>query len=465
MEKLLQQILKEITPTEEERKEENELIEKLTEKLKSWELRPILVGSMAKRTDLRGEKDIDIFILFDKNVPREELEKKGLEIGKRLFNGFKIEYEIDYAEHPYVMGHKGRYTIEIVPCYETKELKSAVDRTPYHTKYVKRKLMQNKKLIDEIRLLKQFMKGVGIYGAEAKVQGFSGYLTELLVINYGSFENVLKATSNWKFGEIIDPEKLWKDREALKYFFPDAKLIIVDPVDKDRNAAAAVSAQKLAEFIFHAKEFIKSPKREFFFPRDEKPKSIEQLLKRMKFRGTKIIAISFRHERINPNTLFSQLRKTIDAISMTIEDAGFRILKSDFWTDEINQSIVLFDFEVWNLPVIKHHFGPPIDMNPKEQEKFLEKYKRYSPYIKHDRWVVDTKREFRKVEELLPKILKEKEGFGKNLREIKKFEILADEKILIRKQRFRSYDFPEENHIKIKNEDFLIFLGRFLPRV
>jgi tRNA nucleotidyltransferase (CCA-adding enzyme) len=37
------------------------------------------------------------------------------------------------------------------------------------------------------------MKGTGVYGAEAKVEGFSGYLTELLVINYGSFPKALEA--------------------------------------------------------------------------------------------------------------------------------------------------------------------------------------------------------------------------------------------------------------------------------
>lgn len=448
METLLKEILKEITPTEEEKKKEDAIIEKITEILKSWKYKPILVGSLAKNTDLSGDKDIDIFVLFPVNVERKKLEEEGLELGKKLFRSIKAKYEIDYAEHPYVMGHYQGYNIEIVPCYETKELKSAVDRTPYHTRYVRRKLMQNSKLMDEIRLLKQFMKGINVYGAEAKIQGFSGYIVELLVINYGSFENVLKAASNWKFGEIIDPENLWKDKEALKYFFPDAKLIIVDPVDKDRNAAAAVSTQRLAEFIFSAMEFIKFPTEEFFFPKQEKPKGRKELLNRMKSRGTKIIAISFKHEKINPNTLFSQLRKMKYVISRTVEDSGFRILKSDFWTNEINHSTILLDFEVWNLPRVKHHLGPPIDMNPKEQEKFLEKYRKYSPYIKDDRWVVDTEREFREVEELLQKILKEKQGFGKNLREIRKFEILTDEKIL-----------------KIDNKEFLIFMGRFLPPV
>jgi len=44
--------------------------------------------------------------------------------------------------------------------------------------------------------LKQFMKGIGVYGSELRRRGFSGYLTELLVINYGSFLGVLKEASS-----------------------------------------------------------------------------------------------------------------------------------------------------------------------------------------------------------------------------------------------------------------------------
>ena len=31
------------------------------------------------------------------------------------------------------------------------------------------------------------MQGIGVYGAEIKVGGFSGYLCELLVMKYGGF--------------------------------------------------------------------------------------------------------------------------------------------------------------------------------------------------------------------------------------------------------------------------------------
>ena len=445
MEKLLKEVLKEITPTEEEHLEEHKLVEDISKRLRKCEVTPILVGSLAKGTDIRNNKDIDIFIMFPEDTSREELEKRGLEIGKKVFSEMKIPYEIDYAEHPYICGTFGKHIIEIVPCYDTKEVKSAVDRTPYHTHYVKKKLSRAPTMRDDIRLLKQFMKGVGVYGAEEKVRGFSGYLAELLVINYGSFEKVLKAAADWKFGQALDPENLWKDAGAVGYFFKGADLIIVDPVDKDRNAAAAVSKQKLSGYIVAAREFLKGPDKRFFFP-DEGPAPDRKVLKkRMSDRGTKLIALEFTHQIINPNMLYSQLRKTQDAVTKKIEEQYFKVLKSDIWTDEENASLIIFDLEIFGLPQVRQHTGPPIDQALKEQEKFLEKYKKYLPYIKEDRWVADIKRNYTEIEQLFPEIIKNRSGFGKNLRELKDVKMMSCEDLL-----------------KTKNSELLKVLDRLL---
>jgi len=430
MEKLLKEVLKEITPTEEEHTEEHKLVEDISKRLRKYEVTPILVGSLAKGTDIRNNKDIDIFIMFPEDTSREELEKRGLEIGKKVFSELKIPYEIDYAEHPYICGTFGKHLIEIVPCYDTKEVKSAVDRTPYHTHYVKKKLTRDPLMRDNIRLLKQFMKGAGVYGAEEKVRGFSGYLAELLVINYGSFEKVLKAAADWRFGQAIDPEKLWKDAGSVGYFFKGADLIIVDPVDKDRNAAAAVSKQKLSEYIVAAREFLKGPHKRYFFPEDGSIPDRKALKKKMNERGTRLIALEFTHQVINPNILYSQLRKTQDAVSKKIEEQHFKVLKSDIWTDEEHTSLIIFDMEISSLPQVRQHIGPPIDQALKEQEKFLEKYKKYLPYIKEDRWVADIKRNYTQIEELFPDIIKNRSGFGKNLRELPDVKMLSGEDLL-----------------------------------
>jgi len=448
---LLKKVLKEILPTKEEEEKEEKIIEEIFHEIKNKfkGVEPILVGSLAKGTDLREDKDIDIFIKFHKDVPRNELEKKGLDIGKKIFKKLKAKYEIDYAEHPYIIGEYKGYKIEIVPCYDVTKPKSAVDRTPFHTEYIKGKIQDNEILRNEILLLKQFMKGIGVYGAEAKIQGFSGYLTELLVINYGSFERVLRYAAKWKIPKVIDIEHLWKENsiEDLKYFFPDDDLIVIDPIDKYRNVAAAVSKQKLSEFIIAARKFSQEPKKEFFFPRQKKPLPEEKLWKKISSRETKIIVLFFTHKkRINPNILYSQLRKTKFYIEKEVEDKGFKILKKGEWSDDKNKkSALIFEFLIWKLPKIEHHIGPFIaNSKIEDQDKFLKKYK--NAYIEGDRWVVDKKREFPNVITLIKKILKEKKGFGKDLKREKetKVKILQDKEIF-----------------KVKDKEFLIFLREF----
>lgn len=444
MEALLSDIVKEVRPTEEEHEREVKMIAGLMERLKNLGARPILVGSLAKDTDLRTTKDVDLFILFDPKTTRDELEERGLQIGKELFTSLGCEYEIDYAEHPYVKGTYLGYVVEVVPCYDTRKPMSAVDRTPYHTEYVKKKIAENPGMADEIRLLKQFMKGAGVYGAEAKVQGFSGYLTELLVIHYGSFVDSLKAASGWKT-EVLDPGSLWGDKDALKLFFPEANLIVVDPIDETRNAAAAVSRQRMGDFIAAASSFLVSPSREFFFPPPEKVPERDELLSAIRARKTRLIALIFEHPKINPNTLHSQLRKTEAALIQSIRDAGFRVQKSDFWTDEISQSVILFDFSVWELPKLRHHIGPRTSQNPADQERFKAKYAACKPYIKEGRWAVETERKYTEVEAILPVIIEQRHGFGKNLREAARIDVIEGEEIL-----------------GVGDDSFSCFLGRFL---
>lgn len=440
MDELLKQVLAEITPSKKEHEQDLLFAGKLAEYAKTFNVEPIVVGSLAKGTDLAGNKDIDLFILFDEDTAWEKLEKEGLRIGKEIFKKFEGKWEIDYAEHPYVKGRLGDFDVEIVPCYSGKAIKSSVDRTPFHTKYVSGKLKGKPELSGDVRLLKQFMTGVGVYGAEAKVQGFSGYLAEILTIQYGSFKKVLAAAAGWSVREALDPEGLWEDASSLKYYFTDASLIVVDPVDRDRNVAAAVSEESLMTFILSAKEFLKEPGRYFFFPIPRKAKTIKELGRRMRKRDTKIVAFILKHGVMNENSLYSQLRRTMHSLVKSFEKKEFEVFKSGFWTDEEKTSVIVFEFSVWELPAIMHHAGPPLDMDAEHQESFKAKHAKQKPYVKDGRWVVEVERGVVSIEEFVPHVVKNREGFGKNLREAK-VNTAIDEKILA-----------------VKDEGYLIFL-------
>ena len=444
MDKLLKEVLDEVTPSEKERADVLSYASLLADYAKGFGVEPIIVGSIAKDTDLRLSNDIDLFIQFDADTPRDKLESEGLRIGKKVFNKFGGVFEIDYAEHPYVKGVLGDYEVEIVPCYKGRDILSSVDRTPFHTRYVNDKIAANPALKGDIRLLKQFMKGREVYGAEAKVQGFSGYLAEVLTIHYSSFKKVLEAASQWKVGEAIDPESLWSDASQLKHFFTEANLIVVDPVDQDRNVAAAVSRVSLMTLLFSAKEFLENPSREFFFPKPAKPKPGKELLEDIRARETMFLAIKLSHGKLNENTLYSQLRRSEAALNKSFRKHEFKVFKSGFWTNEKDCSILVFEFSVWELPAVMHHVGPPLDLDAGHQERFKLKHAREKPYVKDGRWVADVKRKVTSIEDLVPGVLKNRDGFGKNLRKIKAETIYG------------------EDVLNVVDEGYQVFLGGFM---
>ncbi|MDY6778276.1 MAG: nucleotidyltransferase domain-containing protein, partial [Candidatus Nanohaloarchaea archaeon] len=158
-----------------------------------------LMGSLAKRTFLSGDKDLDIFVFFDTDTPEQELEQEGLRIGRQVFEHFSGTYQEEYAEHPYIKGEINGFEVEIVPAYDIDEpgaMKSSVDRTPLHTDWVNKNLTEDEK--QQVVLLKAFLKGRDLYGSSLRVQGFSGYLCEILIQQYGSFRGLLEHAVEWE---------------------------------------------------------------------------------------------------------------------------------------------------------------------------------------------------------------------------------------------------------------------------
>jgi tRNA nucleotidyltransferase (CCA-adding enzyme) len=231
---LLDEVLNRIRPTTEERARlknaANDVISRINDLARSRDLncKPVLVGSASRSTWLTGDHDLDIFLAVPENIDLNE----ALELARLI----APDHEEKYAEHAYVQAKINGFETDLVPCYlleDASKIKSAVDRTPFHTKYVSQKIYG---LEDEVLLLKQFMKGIGVYGSELKTGGFSGYLTELLVLRYSSFLNVLMAASYWHPSEVIDLE----DHSTIVHKDP---LVVVDPVDSSRNVAASYHKQ------------------------------------------------------------------------------------------------------------------------------------------------------------------------------------------------------------------------------
>ncbi len=408
LEEIIAKVLKSVTPNSSDREHVLSLAKRLTRKVreaakeKGVEAEIRVEGSVAKDTWLKEGPEIDIFMRLPTTMPREAFGTVCLEIARNATKGFRqIER---FAEHPYLEAVIDDVTVNVVPCYSVKrgEWISATDRTPFHTDYVK-PLLDDRKA-GEVRLLKRFMKGVGVYGAEIKVGGFSGYLCELLVLNYGSFLEALRAAADWKERTIIDYEGHYKGRKEINKIFEEP-FIMVDPVDRGRNVAAAVRKERLDEFVAASRAFLKTPDKNFFYPPEVKALDPRELVNKINARGSAIIFIRFGGVTAVPDVLWGQLYRSQRSLRKMIQQHDFTVLRDNSWSDEENWSALIFEVENRFLPNMKRHLGPPL-RKKLECEKFLRKHVGADstvsgPRVEEGRWVVDVKRKYRDVVDLM----------------------------------------------------------------
>ncbi len=393
-----------------------------------------LVGSSARGTWLSGEHDLDIFIMLPPDVSREYLEEKGLYIARKIAEHAQRSEE-RYAEHPYINAVFDGFEVDLVPAFgvaSAAEIKSAVDRTPFHNSFVLSRIIG---LEDEVLLLKQFLKGCGVYGSELKTHGFSGYLVELLIINYGSFPEVLEAACGWKPGITIDIE----NHGNVAHTDP---MVVVDPTDPRRNVAAALSLENLCIFIDKACEFLKNPDISYFSPEVAKPLDDNGFSNLLKGRGTSLVAIEFTPPDVVEDVLFPQLYKMEESVLELLERYDFRVYTSGVWVGE--KAVILFELESAELPQIKKHAGPQVWYG-KHAIAFKSKYKNSNTfsniYIKDGKYMVDIPRKFAQARALLESEIP-KCGLGKHVAlSIKKgYHVLEDDQILdIRDIEFRKF--------------------------
>jgi tRNA nucleotidyltransferase (CCA-adding enzyme) len=448
MQEILERVLKRVRPTEADRRLIGQVAKELTERVKAAceklkvNAKPMLVGSVARGTWLRDERDIDIFILFPPTLTREELERQGLTIGREVAGPGARER---FAEHPYVTMRFRGLDVDLVPCYEIadpREIKSAVDRTPHHQVYMRERLTPE--LVDEVLLVKKFMEGIGVYGAELKTQGFSGYLCELLTLHYRSFQKLAEAASGWRPSVVVDHEGSYRDGSEPAILFKGQPLIVVDPVDPSRNVAAAVSMQSFATFVRACQEFLSRPHLKFFFPKRVRLLGAGEVRRVLRRRGTKIFCVVFRTPDLVPDVLFPQLRKTEQALVSRLRRAGFDVQRTDVWADSI--SVILLELGTSKLPKVQTRVGPPITIGYMDfiQEHLRSKKRIAGPFVDATgRVVFELERGETDAGEVLRQALEDRAAFGKHIAEAigRGYRVFEDEGVvrLLRNRGFREF--------------------------
>ncbi|HEV2192813.1 MAG TPA: CCA tRNA nucleotidyltransferase [Nitrosopumilaceae archaeon] len=308
-------------------------------------------GSYAKGTWLQGEVDLDIFVKLKNDTDEKTFESIGKKIGFDALKKFKPY--VRYSDHPYVEASVKGTLVNVVPCYDVEagQWKSAADRSSFHTKFILQSLDQAKK--DEVRLLKKFLTAMDIYGAEIAKEGFGGYVAEVLVLHYGSFIGVLEAASNFVQNQIIgNPTKKF-----------ETPLVIIDPVDSNRNLGTAISTESVGKFVLAARSFLKKPSLSFFKPKPPHPN-------RKNLDNT--IVIKFNYKARSPDIIWGQTKRAATAISGQLELAGFDVLRKSSVTDEKSEAAMIFLLRSPKIEKFMIKNGPEV-LRKKESESFIAK--------------------------------------------------------------------------------------------
>lgn len=329
---------------------------------------PILVGSAAKDTWLHGRVDLDLFLMFAEELDRAALEEAGLEAGRRILP----EHTLRYAEHPYVHGVWSGYPADVVPAHlvaSASGIKSAVDRTPFHNEWVLERLQERPELRGDIRLLKAFLQGIGTYGAETSLGAVSGYLAEVLAIDSGGFLAALEGFRRLEEGARFDPTGGSEAR------FPDDALVVIDPVDPGRNAASAVTREKLGLLRDAAAAFFETPSERFFTPLPLAPLPATEAERFLAGRGA--VVVSSPTPEMREDARVPHLRRAAEALGARLLRAGFAVTKTDagLSSDDATAWLLVMT-EDRLLPETRRHAGPPTDAKKRAQQ-FRTKYKEH----------------------------------------------------------------------------------------
>lgn len=376
MKEIISEIAKRAVPSNEERQERERIADNVLAKVQEAIGRfPDIVGlelggSFAKGTWLPWDADVDIFVRFKESVTNREFERISRIVGFEALKNYSPYTR--YSEHPYVEANVGNTKINVVPFYDVKagRWRSAADRSTFHTEFMKGALDAEKR--NEVRILKAFFRANGIYGAEMAKQGVSGYLTEVLVLEFGSFEGTVRAVSEIKEGQVIG--------KAARSF--DSPVTIVDPIDGNRNLAAAISGENLGRMVMICRAFVENPSLKFFEEgRDPAAAAAGAAVSGKYWKN--MLVVEFGIESRSPDILWGQIKRAASSLSTQLRQGGFRVLKDKAHTDG-QKAWLFFLLESLSIPSAYVKEGPDF-FRRESADRFVQKHLKDSEFV----WIGD----------------------------------------------------------------------------
>jgi tRNA nucleotidyltransferase (CCA-adding enzyme) len=358
MRQLLQDVLKDITPKGKEAETAVAgMLRRIDAQLKRDHLqaKAMAGGSIAKGTFLAYDHDYDIFVQFDARYADQDISAL---LGASLKKAFPKLVTL-HGSRDYFQLRDGR-SFEIIPVLKIAKPSQAMnitDCSPLHVTWVKK----FPKLADEIRLTRAFCKANEVYGAESYIKGFSGHVIDIITIHHGGFLKLLEAASRWKAGTrektVIDFRKAHRGR-ALKELNASklvSPLIVVDPIEPGRNAAASLGEEKFRLFIQKAREFLARPSKEFFVREAFSPARLRE-----KAGDGRLVLLTATPGEGKEDVVGAKLLKAFEFIRDETRRYGFSLREAGWHWDKEGPATFHYLFDPAPISATYVHQGPPV---------------------------------------------------------------------------------------------------------
>lgn len=309
-------------------------------------------GSVAKGTFLRTSHDVDVFVRFE----REYVDDSLADVLASCVKGFSAR-RVHGSRDYFLFDFRG-FSFEVVPVLrisKASEARNVTDASPLHVEYFRRR---GEGLEDEVRLAKQFAKAAGVYGAESFIRGFSGHVIDLLVIRYGSFLELVRAACRWEAPVVIDIESHHKNPLLAIDQAKHAPLLLVDPIQPSRNAAAALSKEQFLAFVEAAQRFVEAPSAQFFRVEQFSMRSLIEELADVD--GYPLLLELDYDVDEKQDVAGARVRKFFERLRDELVRAGFEIVRSDWRFVSPPPAVAYFVLQQRKLSEFVERAGPPV---------------------------------------------------------------------------------------------------------
>ena len=178
--------------------------------------------------------------------------------------------------------------------------------------------------------------------------------------------------------------------------FTRTKIILIDPLQKERNAAAALSNEIFDEFISTCQKFLKTPSENFFLKKVISKETLEKKLRAGEKLVSMQLAVKGKEDVVGA--------KLVKGYEFVLEKLNSFSVQRSGWEWPAGKAFFYYFLALKELPRLETRIGPTLKM----QEFVVAFKKKYTKtYVKGDRVQADVVVEHYKLEDVVQDIMKE----------------------------------------------------------